>query len=199
MLYITLYFLKNNEKAEGKMKLIQTVDAECTVLCPDITQIIKGVTKDAVFRKGHVVTKEDIPVLLSVGKDQLYVWEKEEGMLHENEGARLLCELCGSEHMVRSQVKEGKIELSAAMDGLFKVNNDGMRAVNGFGQMMVASFHLFFLNHCMGNIIAQAKSNSSAASRFDKIIHWPCVKSIFPIHKFRVQNHISLLWGMKGL
>lgn len=123
------------------MKLIQTVDAEGTVLCHDITQIIKGVTKDAVFRKGHVVTKEDIPVLLSVGKDQLYVWEKEEGMLHENEGARLLCELCGSEHMVRSQVKEGKIELSAAMDGLFKVNNDGMRAVNGFGQMMVASRH----------------------------------------------------------
>ena len=29
------------------MKLIQTVDAEGTVLCHDITQIIKGVTKDA--------------------------------------------------------------------------------------------------------------------------------------------------------
>lgn len=55
------------------MKLIRTVDAEGAVLCHDITQIIKGVTKDAVFRKGHVVTKEDIPVLLSVGKDQLYV------------------------------------------------------------------------------------------------------------------------------
>ena len=53
------------------MKLIKTVDAEGTVLCHDITQIIRGVTKDAVFRKGHVVTKEDIPVLLSVGKDQL--------------------------------------------------------------------------------------------------------------------------------
>lgn len=53
------------------MKLIRTVDAEGAVLCHDITQIIKGVTKDAVFHKGHVVTKEDIPVLLSVGKDQL--------------------------------------------------------------------------------------------------------------------------------
>ncbi len=67
------------------MKLIQTVDAEGAVLCHDITQIIKGVTKDAVFRKGHIVRKEDIPVLLSVGKDQLYVWENEEGMLHEND------------------------------------------------------------------------------------------------------------------
>ena len=81
------------------MKLIQTVDAEGTVLCHDITQIIKGVTKDAVFRKGHVVTKEDIPVLLSVGKDQLYVWEKEDGMLHENDAAEVLRQVCQGEHM----------------------------------------------------------------------------------------------------
>ena len=50
------------------MKLIRTEDAVGSVLCHDITQIIPGVTKDAVFRKGHVVTEEDIPVLLSVGK-----------------------------------------------------------------------------------------------------------------------------------
>ena len=47
------------------MKLIRTEDAVGHVLCHDITQIIKGVTKDAVFRKGHIVTEEDIPVLLS--------------------------------------------------------------------------------------------------------------------------------------
>lgn len=46
--------------------------------------------KDAVFRKGHIVTKEDIPVLLSVGKEHLYVWEKKEGILHEDEGAAIL-------------------------------------------------------------------------------------------------------------
>ncbi len=123
------------------MKLIQTVDAEGTVLCHDITQIIKGVTKDAVFRKGHVVTKEDIPVLLSVGKDQLYVWEKEEGMLHENDAAEILCAMCLGAHMERSQAKEGKIELTASCDGLLKVDNDGLKAVNGFGQMMIATRH----------------------------------------------------------
>ena len=50
------------------MKLIRTEDAAGQVLCQDITQIIQGVTKDAVFRKGHVVTAEDIPVLLSVAR-----------------------------------------------------------------------------------------------------------------------------------
>ena len=123
------------------MKLIKTVDAEGAVLCHDITQIIRGVTKDAVFRKGHIVTKEDIPVLLSVGKDQLYVWEKQEGMLHEDEAAEYLCRMCMGANMDRSQAKEGKIELTAACDGLLKVNSAGLKAVNSFGQMMIATRH----------------------------------------------------------
>ena len=48
----------------------------------------------AVFRKGHIVTKEDIPVLLSVGKENLFVWEKQEGMLHENDAAEILRQVC---------------------------------------------------------------------------------------------------------
>ena len=55
------------------MKLIRTEDAVGHVLCHDMTQIIPGVIKDARFRKGHIVTEEDIPVLLSIGKEHLYV------------------------------------------------------------------------------------------------------------------------------
>ena len=69
------------------MKLMRTEDAVGQVLCHDITQIIKGVTKDAVFRKGHIITEEDISVLLSVGKDHIYIWENNENMLHENDAA----------------------------------------------------------------------------------------------------------------
>ena len=93
------------------MKLVRTEDAVGQVLCHDITQIIPGVVKDAVFRKGHIVTKEDIPVLLSVGKENLYIWEKQEGMLHENEAAEYLRDICINENMSQSEVKEGKIEL----------------------------------------------------------------------------------------
>ena len=46
------------------MKLIKTEDAVGQVLCHDITQIIKGVTKDVVFRKGHIITEEDKTILL---------------------------------------------------------------------------------------------------------------------------------------
>ena len=76
------------------MKLMKTEEAVGQVLCHDITQIIPGVTKDAVFRKGHIITKEDIPVLLSVGKEHIYIWEKDEHMLHENEAAQILYEMC---------------------------------------------------------------------------------------------------------
>ena len=88
------------------MRLIKTEDAVGHVLCHDMTQIIKDQYKDARFRKGHVVTEEDIPVLLSMGKEHLYVWEMTSGMVHENDAAERLLALCGQENMIRSGVKE---------------------------------------------------------------------------------------------
>lgn len=123
------------------MKLIRTEDAEGQVLCHDITQIIPGVVKDAVFRKGHIVTKEDIPVLLSVGKEHLYVWEKKEGILHEDEAAEVLRDICMNEHMTATKPKEGKIEILADCDGLLKVNTEKLNVVNGLGEMMIATVH----------------------------------------------------------
>ena len=70
------------------MKEIRTEDAVGHILCHDITQIIKDVKKGVLFKKGHIVREEDIPLLLSVGKEHLYVWEKKEGILHENEAQR---------------------------------------------------------------------------------------------------------------
>ena len=103
------------------MKCINTVDAVGHVLCHDITRIVKDVTKDTAFRKGHIVTEEDIPVLLSLGKDHLYVWEKDESMLHENEAAQILYNICKSEYMHPSEVKEGKIDCIADCDGVLKI------------------------------------------------------------------------------
>lgn len=123
------------------MKLIETKDAVGQVLCHDITQIIPGVVKDAVFRKGHIVTEEDIPVLLSVGKEHLYVWEKKEGILHEDEAAEILRDICINENMSASLPKEGKIELKAEADGLLKIDTERLDAVNGLGEMMIATVH----------------------------------------------------------
>ena len=121
------------------MKLLRVEDAVGQVLCHDITQIIPGVTKDAVFRKGHIIRAEDIPVLLRVGKEHIYVWENNENMLHENDAADILRALCQGPHMRASAPKEGKIELTAEADGLLLVDSERLRAVNALGDMMIAT------------------------------------------------------------
>lgn len=121
------------------MKCIKTVDAEGHVLCHDITRIVKDVVKDTAFRKGHIVTREDIPVLLSLGKDHLYVWEKDESMYHEDEAAEILRDVCINEHMHASEPKEGKIELTAECDGVFQVDVERLDAINEIDEIMIAT------------------------------------------------------------
>ena len=123
------------------MKLVKTEEAVGHVLCHDMTQIIRGQFKGPRFRKGHVVTAEDIPVLLSMGKEHLYVWEMRSGMVHENDAAERLCALCRGDHMLRSEASEGKIELTAACDGFFRVNSERLIAVNSVPDVMIATRH----------------------------------------------------------
>lgn len=125
------------------MKLIKTVDAVGHVLCHDMTRIIPGVEKGPVFRKGHVVREEDIPVLLSIGKEHLYVWEMNDDMLHEDDAAQILSGICtgGSDAFEVTSPREGKIEIIAARDGLLKIDRQKLNAVNSLGQMMIATVH----------------------------------------------------------
>ena len=123
------------------MKLIKTEEAVGHVLCHDLTQIIKDVTKDARFRKGHIVTEEDIPVLLSMGKESLYIWENNENTYHENDAAQILCDVCMNDHMSQTAVKEGKIELQAECDGLFVIDVERLNEINDIEQVMIASRH----------------------------------------------------------
>lgn len=121
------------------MKCIRTEDAVGQVLCHDMTQIIPGVSKGPRFRKGHIVTEEDIPVLLSMGKENLFVWEMEPGFVHENDAAERLAALCGRENMAWGETKEGKIELKSEIDGVFLVDSERLFAVNSVDELMIAT------------------------------------------------------------
>lgn len=122
------------------MKQIKTTEAVGHVLCHDITQIIKGEKKGPVFRKGHIITEEDIPVLLSVGKEHLYIWEKTEGVLHENEAAKRLYKLCENDSIYPSDdIKEGKIEAFAAKDGLLTIDTQTLNKINSLDEIMIAT------------------------------------------------------------
>jgi len=122
------------------MKLIKTEEAVGHILCQDMTQIIAGKSKGPRFKKGHVVTEKDVPVLLSMGKVNLYVWEVEPGMVHENDAAHRLAELClGPGCVAAGEPSEGKIGINAACDGVLLVNSERLRAVNATDEVMVAT------------------------------------------------------------
>ena len=91
------------------MKMIPVREAVGHVLCHDITQIIPGGFKGRRFAKGHIITEEDIPVLLSLGKDNIYVWEMNENMVHENDAAVFLKDIAMGSGLTYSEIKEGKI------------------------------------------------------------------------------------------
>ncbi|MGI5891106.1 MAG: molybdopterin-binding protein [Bacillota bacterium] len=123
------------------MNIIKTTDAVGHVLCHDITQIIRGVTKDVAFKKGHIVQEQDIPILLSLGKDHLYIWEKQADMLHENEAAQILYDICKNDNISPTPIKEGKIELIADIDGLLKVDVALLEKINSLDELIIATRH----------------------------------------------------------
>ena len=121
------------------MQEVRVQDAVGMVLCHDITEIVRGERKGARFRKGDVIRAEDVEVLLRLGKEHIYVWEDNENMLHENDAAAILRDVCQSEYMTASEPKEGKIELTSTVAGVFEVREDALNAVNDITDVMIAT------------------------------------------------------------
>jgi len=121
------------------MREVRVQDAVGMMLCHDITEIVRGERKGARFRKGDVIRAEDVEVLLRIGKEHIYVWEDDENMLHENDAAAILRDLCRSDYMTASEPKEGKIELTSTVDGVFEVREDALNAVNDITDVMIAT------------------------------------------------------------
>ena len=121
------------------MKQIKTQDAVGMALAHDHTQIIPGSFKGLRFARGHIVQPEDLQALLEMGKETLYVYEPQEGMLHEDEAACRLRDLCMGSNLYASEPHEGKIELLAACDGLFVADSDALFTLNMLDQIVIPS------------------------------------------------------------
>lgn len=124
------------------MKRIKVQDAVGTILSHDVTQIIPGEFKGRAFKKGHIIKEEDIEKLLSIGKEHVYVWEPQEGQLHENDAAiRIKDLIIGEGIAISKEIKEGKIEFFADMDGVLKIDTNSLFKLNSIGEIIVATIH----------------------------------------------------------
>lgn len=123
------------------MQMIRVEDAVGSVLCHDITRIVPGKDKGPAYKKGHIVVEQDIPELLKLGKEHLYVWELKEGFVHENEaGLRLARALCG-QGLSLTEPSEGKVKLIAETDGLCVIDEDRLFRINMIEEIVAATIN----------------------------------------------------------
>ena len=123
------------------MKSVPVQDAIGMVLCHDVTKIIPGKFKGRAFKKGHIIRPEDISTLRDIGKEHVYVWEIQEGFLHEDDAAIRIAKAAAGQGIVLSEPKEGKVELSAESRGLLKINSDALYHINEVDQVICATLH----------------------------------------------------------
>ncbi|WP_319543272.1 molybdopterin-binding protein [uncultured Pseudodesulfovibrio sp.] len=122
------------------MKTVHVHDAVGMVLCHDMTKIVPGETKGPAFKKGHVIAESDIPALLEIGKEHIYVLNLEKGSIHENEAAERISKAAVGPGITLSEVSEGRINFEAS-PGLLDVNVEALNRINSIEEVVLATMH----------------------------------------------------------
>lgn len=120
------------------MKKIKVEDAVGLPLCHDITAMRAGF-KGAQFKRGHVVTEEDIPRLLDIGKRTVFVWEESAGEIHEEDAALRMAAMAPVEGAHYTAPSEGKVLLLADGPGMFRVDTQLLRQLNSIGDVTIST------------------------------------------------------------
>ncbi|MCF6095241.1 molybdopterin-binding protein [Microaerobacter geothermalis] len=100
------------------------------ILAHDLTKIVPGEFKGRAFRKGHRIEEKDIPELLNIGKEHIYILELEEGELHENDAAFNLAQTISGANTVMGEAHEGKVMIRSAITGLLKIDEPIVHRMN---------------------------------------------------------------------
>ncbi len=135
------------EKEQGQTashltRTIPIEEAIGTVLAHDVTEIRKDEFKGRVFKKGHVIQRDDIPRFKQIGKEHLFVLNIAHDEMHEDDAAYALAEaLTGEGVVMQGEPKEGKIILIAGRDGLLKIEKDALLRFNMLGEVLCSTLH----------------------------------------------------------
>lgn len=120
------------------MKKIRVEEAVGMELCHDITQMKDGF-KGAIFKRGHIIREEDIPLMLDIGKKTVFVWEENAGELHEDDCARRMAAMAPVAGARYTEPSEGKVLLMAEKRGLFRVDRELLREINSIGDITICT------------------------------------------------------------
>jgi hypothetical protein len=123
------------------VKVISVQESVGKVLGHDVTRIVPGKFKGRAFKKGHIIQPEDIPELLKIGKEHVYVLDLQDGFLHENEAANRIAKAAAGPGIELTEPVEGRVNMIAAFKGLLKVNVNALYQINSIEEMVFGTFH----------------------------------------------------------
>ncbi len=138
------------------MKVIHVTEAIGMILGHDLTKIEPGKFKGVAFKKGHVIKLEDIPIMLSMGKDHVYIMEIGTKDIHENEAAQGLAEVAAGANLILDEPGEGKVNIRAANAGLLTIDVSILRKINGMKGVALSTLHTDTVVK-KGQLVASAK------------------------------------------
>ncbi len=119
------------------IKKIKVEHAVGYPLLHDITAIMTDGFKGVKYKRGHVITEEDIAGLKDIGKDHIYIGELEADQVHEEDAILALAPYLTGPNVEASPVSEGKVTLKSKVRGLFVINREALRAINASGDYTV--------------------------------------------------------------
>ena len=143
------------------MRKLRVEDAVGQTLCHDMTAIMEGGFKGVGFKRGHVITQGDIPILLDMGKSHIFVWEPEADEVHEDDAAIALTKAICGDNIEYSAPTEGKTKISSAINGLFCVNSQALKLINRVEDYTVA---------CRNNYTQVSKGETVSGARIVPLV-----------------------------
>lgn len=124
------------------IQVVRIEDAVGYPLAHDITEIRQGEFKGPAFQRGHVLSCRDLDHLRRLGKNHLYILRPESDEIHEDDAAKAIADaLCGEGVGWSGPPREGKLVLTAARDGMLKVDVEALYRFNAVGDVMCATRH----------------------------------------------------------
>jgi molybdopterin biosynthesis enzyme len=123
------------------MKKVPVHEAVGLELCHDITKVIPGREKYRAYRRGQLITPADIPILLDMGKEHVYVWEPQDSLVHEDEAATRLARRAAGRGLSCTEPSQGRVNLCAQYDGLLNIDVSRLNWINNLENVILATMH----------------------------------------------------------
>lgn len=124
------------------IRKVKTPQSIGSTLAHDMTKIVPGEFRGARFTRGHIVTEADVPELLSMGKEHVYIMDQGDAPgVHEEEAGCRLAGAASGANTEYTKPKEGRVNINATAAGIVKINISLLNEINSIEGVVLTTLH----------------------------------------------------------